>query len=243
MIHIAIVDDDNLTCRDIEEKLHTICMKLMCRISVDTFNDGESFVDSVSQYEKYDLVFMDIELADMNGIQTSSYIRNELNDQYTQIVFISAKQGYLKQLFDVRPMNFIEKPITSEKIANCIQTYMSLFPTDDVFRIKVGKTIRQQSYKNVIYFQSDNKEIIVSAIDDTYRFNGKLSEVAEIAPAFFWRTHKSYLINQNYIKMHQIDLLIMTNGDRIPISRHYQSEIRAKLMAYYAVGREEIFDS
>lgn len=243
MIHIAIVDDDKFTCQDIEEKLHFICKKLMCRVSVDTFPDGENFVESVSQYEKYDLVFMDIELLNMNGISASNYLRNELNDQYTQIVFISAKQGYLRQLFDVRPMNFIEKPITIKKIENCIQTYMNLFPADDVFRIKVGKSIRQQSYKNVIYFQSDNKEIIVSTVDDRYRFIGKLSEVAEIAPSFFWRIHKSFLINQNYIKMHQIDLLIMSNGDRLPISRQYQSEVRGKLMAFYAVGGEEIFDS
>ncbi len=242
MIRIAIVDDDKLTCQEIERLLHTVCKKLMCRITTDVFYDGTDFIQSVTQFEQYDLVFMDIELIEMNGISAGTYLRNELHDQYTQIVFISGKQGYLQMLFEVRPMNFLDKPVTEAKLEKCISTYLSLFPENDAFRCKVGKAIRQQSYRSVLCFHSENKEIVVTTSNDEFRFIGKLDEVADIAPPFFWRTHKSYLINQNYIQMHQIDQITMSNGDRIPVSRHYQTEIRSKLMKLYASGGEEIFN-
>lgn len=241
MIHIAIVDDDNVTCQEIERQLHTVCRELMCRISIDVFQDGEGLIQTIESFEKFDLIFLDIELAKINGIGVGNHIRNTLRDQYTQIVFISGKQGYMKQLFDIRPMNFLEKPITSAQLRHCIQTYLELFPENDVFRCRVGKAIRQQSYRSVLYFKSDDKEVVVYTQGDVFRFIGRLSDVALTAPDFFWRIHKSFLINQNYIAFHKIDTITMSNGDQVPISRRYQADIRRKLLKFYTAGGEALF--
>lgn len=243
MIRIAIVDDDNSTCQTIEQQLLQVSHELMCRISIDIFPSGESFIETTEQYERYDLIFLDIELIEMNGIDVGDYIRSTQHDQYTQIIFISAKQGYLKRLFEIRPMNFLEKPLSIEQIRKSLRTYMDLFPEDEVLRIRVGKAIRQLSYRHVLYFKSDNKEVVVYSSDEEYRFFGKLSDVAALTPDFFLRIHKSYLINQNYISLYCMDSIQMSNGDLVPVSRRYQTETRRKIMQLYALGGDEIFDA
>ena len=243
MIRIAIVDDDITTCQAIEQQLHQVSQELMCRVSIDVFQSGESFIETTERYERYDLVFLDIELIEMNGIDVGDYIRSTQHDQYAQIIFISAKQGYLKRLFEIRPMNFLEKPISVDQIKKCLRTYMDLFPEDEVFRCRVGKAIRQLSYRHVLYFKSDNKEVVVYTSDEEFRFFGKLSDVAMLTPDFFLRIHKSYLINQNYISLYCMDSIQMSNGDYVPVSRHYQTEIRRRIMQAYALGGDEIFNA
>ena len=243
MIRIAVIDDDIMTCHAIEQQLLHVSKELMCRVSVDVFQSGERFIETMEQCEQYDLIILDIELVEMNGIDVGDYIRSAQHDQYVQIVFISAKQGYMKQLFDIRPMNFFEKPVTTEQIKKCLQTYMELFPEDEVFRCRVGKAIRQLSYRHVLYFRSENKEIAVLTNDEVFHFYGRLSDVELLTPSFFIRVHKSFLINQNYISVYHIDSVQMSNGDLVPISRRYQAETRRKMMQLYTIGGDEIFDT
>ncbi len=243
MIRIAIVDDDITTCHTIEQQLHQVSQELMCRVSIDVFQSGESFIETTEQYEQYDLIFLDIELIEMNGIDVGDYIRSTQHDQYAQIIFISAKQGYLKRLFEIRPMNFLEKPISIEQIRKSLRTYIDLFPEDEIFRFRIGKAIRQLSYRHVLYFKSDNKEVVVYTNNEEFRYFGKLSDVASLTPGFFLRIHKSYLINQNYISLFCMDSIRMSNGDCVPVSRQYQKETRRKIMQLYALGGDEVFDA
>ena len=80
MFRIAICDDNGAVCSAIE--------------NIDGFQSGEELLKELDDHEKYDLIYLDIELARLNGVEVGRYIREKLLDDYTQIAFISAKSSY-----------------------------------------------------------------------------------------------------------------------------------------------------
>ena len=63
---------------------------------------------------EYDILFLDIELFRMTGIEAGDFIRNRLEDRSMQIIYISGKSSYARELFKTQPMDFLVKPITKQ---------------------------------------------------------------------------------------------------------------------------------
>ena len=121
MFRIAVCDDDEIICSEIER----IILEYGSRdeINVEVFLSGEEFCKFLSDGEMFDLVFLDIELKQINGIEVGRRIREELKNEIIQIVYISALDSYYRALFDVRPMHFLHKPLEPEKIIKDIDLF------------------------------------------------------------------------------------------------------------------------
>ncbi len=72
----------------------------------------------------YDLLFLDIELPQINGVAVGRYIRETIKNEIIQIAYISSKQKYAMELFEMHPINYLVKPLTYEKIAKVIDKFL-----------------------------------------------------------------------------------------------------------------------
>ena len=85
-------------------------------METEFFYSGESLYNAIAkQGYIFDLILLDIELMMMNGVQVGQKIREELNNDIVQIVYISGKESYAMELFDIRPLNFLIKPVDRKK--------------------------------------------------------------------------------------------------------------------------------
>ena len=183
VLKIAICDDDNYICSVIEravldyEKASTIGM------DIEVFYTGESLFDFITKEHKFDLIFLDIELGTTSGIEIASKIRNELDDYISKIVFITSKNGYEQQLFDVQPLNFIKKPINQEKLKNCLSLAIKLLDIDNrTFKYKKGYDIIKVSIKDILYFESKRKKIKIVTRNGKEYFYETLENIKEQLP-------------------------------------------------------------
>ncbi len=80
---------------------------------IEVFYSGESFLADIMQGNQFDLIYLDIEMDQINGIEVGRQIRKEMKDYTTEIVYVSGKDEYDRQLFEVQPLHFIPKPIAS----------------------------------------------------------------------------------------------------------------------------------
>ncbi len=113
-IKIAICDDINEMCVCIENKVEGILKNKSIGYEIDIFNSGEELCRMLDEI-RYDLIFLDIEFPKMNGIETGRYIREVKKDNITQIAYVSAKREYAMELFQVRPIDFIVKPLKADQ--------------------------------------------------------------------------------------------------------------------------------
>ena len=98
-IRIAVCEDEPVICSQIQELLEQTAEDLNAVCRIDSFYTGETLCEEI-EHEGYDLIFLDIELPKMNGIDVARYIRETLGDEIMQIAYVSAKQEYAMELFE-----------------------------------------------------------------------------------------------------------------------------------------------
>lgn len=119
MIRVAVCDDVREVVIQLKDYLLEYQELKGQRLDIKSFYNAEDLFDYLKKND-CDLILLDIELVKMNGVELGRLIRNELNDHSTQIVYISAKNSYDRQLFDVQPLNFLPKPIDKNKLFKSI---------------------------------------------------------------------------------------------------------------------------
>ena len=242
MLRIAVIDDDKVIGDEFEQYIKISCDKLQIKVDIDVYYVGERFCDVLKNGEIYNLIFLDIELYTLNGVHVGRYIREDMKNNQMQIVFISAKQEYAMQLFQIRPMDFIIKPISENIIYNCIKKYIDIFSCNDYFHFKFGKLNQRIPYISIIFFESSNRIVRIHTTDSVIECYAKLSDVEKKLPNFFNRIHNSFIINTNYILQHSIDDVVMTDNTTLSISRKYKSKFKKYMMNINCSGGEDFFD-
>lgn len=123
MIHIAICDDDLIFCTELENMLNLIASEYKIFFGIDIFYSGVKFKNIISNYQEYDLIFLDIELNETLGSDIGDFIRNRLEWENVSIIYISNKSHYALSLFKTRPYDFIVKLISYDNLKKVMSSY------------------------------------------------------------------------------------------------------------------------
>lgn len=239
MFHIAVCDDDDITCSEIEKVIFNYSKQSLEGICVEIFRSGEEICHSMISGEIYDLIFLDIELKIMNGIEVARIIREKLKNEIVKIVFISARDSYYLELFDVRPMHFLHKPLKADNIINDIEKAMDLMGRQGhVFTFRKGYNTYKKSIRDILYFESSGRKLKMTSIDDESIFYGTIAEVyRELEKYRFFFSHQSFLINYTHVIEFGRKELTMSNKRVLPISRHKSNEVMGLLLKYEKEGK------
>lgn len=111
MLKIGICDDDREFITQLEELILKYLENNNFRAEIHSFTQSCELFQYIQNGEMFDILFLDIELDDITGIDIGRRLRSEYHNDYIQIVFISLKENYALQLFDMRPLNFLVKPV------------------------------------------------------------------------------------------------------------------------------------
>ena len=144
LIRIAICDDEIGTCSDIENMILNYAKLQALQIDTEVFYSGETLFKTIENKDKYGLIFLDIQLLQLDGVQVGKQIRERLGNEKISIVYISSKETYAMSLFQVRPLDFLIKPITQKTVNETIDKYIrlnNLMKNDFFFHI--GKSIQR----------------------------------------------------------------------------------------------------
>ncbi len=234
MFRVAICDDEKEICSYIENIIWEFNKTTNERIEVDVFYSGEELYSEIQNGTSYDLIFLDIELQSISGIDIGRKIRDEIKNEIVLIVYISGKDSYAMDLFEVRPMNFLIKPIQSDKIIKVLKKALELTNNlNNVFCYKQGRKSVRKEIKEIIYFESMDRQIRMVTLDGDDIFYGTLKEVYEQVEKYnFIACHKSYLINYRHVAEFQYEQLTMTNKEVIPISQPQRKYVREYQIKY-----------
>lgn len=218
---IAICDDHKIICSQIENILLDYSNRNCLKLHIDVFFSGESLLSFMAQGHSYDLVYLDIQMGVINGVKVGHHIRKVIKDYSTEIVYISGKDGYDRQLFDVQPLHFIPKPIQASIVIDDLKLAMERAQKNNVFfQYQKAHNIYKTPINNIIYFESQNREnkIVTTSGEDS--FYGNLGDIElKVTGHQFLRIHRSFLINYNHIAVLRYSEVVMSNDVTLPISR------------------------
>lgn len=228
-INIAICDDDIKVTSLVENYLCEITRNTDINISIDVFYDGSTLVDHCkNQKMRYDIIYLDIEMKTMGGIEAAKNIR--LYDREVILIFVSNYDNYLKELLEIEPFRFLDKPIVKEDFENYFYKAINRIKNnDEAFTFKYQKEHYKIRYRDIIYFESCKRVIIIITQDTMYQFYGKLNDIEKLIyekKHNFLRIHQSYLVNLKYIKKISFSYIELENGELLKISDERQKKVR-----------------
>lgn len=230
MYRIGICDDDKELCSGLEEQIYHIAEELSVRADIEVWYSGESILNDLGNGTQLDLIFLDIELFQKDGISVGKFIRGEMEDIQTHIVYISAKQSYAMQLFKIQPLDFLIKPVSDEQLKEVLVRSLKQKRSPDIyFEYQKGSSLLRIPTRDIAYFMSMDKKIRLMTKDGEEDFYGKLKNILEKLPADFVMIHQSYIINQQYISEYSYDSVKMSDGTILSVSKPYRKATRSRI--------------
>jgi len=238
-LFVAICDDERAICANLESMLMSIFDKRNIKYELDVYYNGEDLCTKMKAGAVYNLIFLDIELAQsaVNGVGVGRLIRETHKNNIASIVYISWETKYSMQLFAVRPLDFLVKPLDYEMIEHVINTYQDIhgiWAKD--FTYKIGHDIFKVQVKDIVYVQSVKRKLILYLSDGRQEeFYGALNEIyqEQLEKYDFLHIHASYIVNFDFIQAIKFDKVTLTTLPvSLPVSQRKRSEVRA---AYCAI--------
>ena len=238
MITVAICDDEKAFGAKLEQSLLDIFRKMNIKHEIDVFYTGTRLCERMKSGVYYDLIFLDIEFAkgEMNGIEVGKIIRNTCDNQTSAIVYISWEMTYSMQLFDIRPLNFLIKPLDDKKVEEILSIYLKLKGLSSaVFTYKIGHNISKAQMKDIVYLESAKRKLVLHLRDGKKEtFYGTLKETYQnqLQRFDFLFIHAAYIVNYDYVVSLNYKEIILLDGTQLPISHHRRKEVGK---AYYEI--------
>lgn len=236
MLRIAICDDDMRFSSELEEMVRREAVITGTGVDTEAYSDGDTLVADFEKGYRYDLIFLDIEMERVNGINAARQIRRI--DRSALLIYVSGYEQYLKELFEVEPFRFLSKPVDEEKFKKYFHDACArIGELEDYYCFSFNKKIRKVLVRDIVYFESRNRVVhIIMADGSVERFYGQLNAVEkELSEGRqeFLRIHQSYLVNYSYIgKMSFSEVIVVMGGGKeksLKISEDREKEVRARL--------------
>ena len=231
---IAICEDQAVQVNLLNNKIKKWDNDYDIEVTINNFTTAESFLFEWEDYDKYDIIFLDIKLGKISGVELSNIIREK--NKNVDIVFVTGFFKYALHGYKVGALQYLMKPIkisdlyfclnkTQERISNKNDKYMMILETPKKY-IKLN-------CNEIHYCIMFSPYIDIHTSSEKITVRKKISELErEIPSKYFIRCHRSYIVNLKYVKSITKDSVVLESGIRIPISRGRYKDINDTFINY-----------
>lgn len=199
--------------------------------NIDEFKNG---TDLLNSNKKYDILFLDIELGDSNGIEIAKEMQKR--NKNTVILIVTSYHQYLDDAMDINVTRYIDKPITQNRIFSALDKALSVINENVMtFHMKENQIIRLK-LSEIIYAEAKLKGVYVYTKAQSYKIKETMKQLKTMLTAScFAVPHSSYIINLNYIKnfkREEISLKEPYSNIKISIATRKQAEFKRRFLDF-----------
>ena len=222
-MRIAICDDEVSMVQILEEKIK----KLLPDAVIEKYLSGDELIASGS---KPDILFLDIQMPGMDGMETAKMLRQDNEDMI--LIFVTAAEEYVFQAFDVGAFHYLVKPFSDEKLKEVvtkavhnIKRSSRLEKDEKYIMVQTAGSHIKIFLRDIVYAEVYNRKVIIHTRSTDIEYYGKLQELSDMAGADFFRTHRAYLVHFKYVEKYDatnaIAQMLVANGHKLYFYTHY----------------------
>ena len=239
MLHIAVLEDSVKDYAELSGHLSRFSRETGTEMGIRHFEDGLSLFDEGSA--QYDIIFMDIEMPLMNGMEAARRMRAE--NSRSILIFTTNVAQYALQGYEVDAMDYLLKPIgyfnLSMKLRKAISRLQREEMSEERVSIQTPDGVRVIPVQSIAYVEVNQHQLTYHADQDiTVRATMK-SAAAQLPSALFAQCSSSYLVNLRRVTgIRDDDVLVRTGKgvERLPMSRRMKKDFSTALMQLLAKG-------
>lgn len=231
MITIAICDDDNNQINALKAML----TEWNNHIIINEYNSAEQFLFVYSD-APCDLLLLDIEMGDMNGMELARKLRSK--DDMLPIIFITGYSEFMQDGYDVEALHYLLKPVDKDKLFSVLDRYASRHPADSRVIFPGGEESVCVNADDIMYLEAFGKKTQITLKDGKeIECTCGLSAAAERLGEGFVSCHRSYIVNIGYIRSISKTEITLDNGRKIPLSRRLYDSVNKAFISFYKESR------
>ena len=239
-MQIAVCDDE----KEIRDMLAEKIGKLYPQAGLSLYRSGEELL--LAEKEP-DILLLDIQMPGKNGMETAKELRRK--NKKAIIIFVTALDDFVFQAFDVGAFHYLVKPFDDGKFAevlrNAVEQSEDRKKPEDAGRkgeipsliITTGGEHITIHLEDVVYAEVFDRKVILHTMDADIEYYGKMKELEEKAGDEFYRTHRSFLVNFDFIRKYDATTVYLKKGQVLMAKRKYQEFVKQYLRYNQRKGR------
>lgn len=227
-MRIAVCDDEERFLTDIKDHIYEIYNSM--DVVVDCFTSGKNLINSFDK-QSYDLVFLDIEMPEIDGLTLAKMLREKSNE--LNIVFLTGHIEYALEGYEVNALRYLTKPVKKDKMLEVLHYVSEKLTKNHKLKIRVDGEDTFIDVNDIVYFEAQNQYIMIYTKTGEYLVRYNISDYEnELVKDGFFRTHRSYLVNLSKVKKIGKAEVIMEGDKEVPVSRNTVKVLKEALYSY-----------
>jgi DNA-binding LytR/AlgR family response regulator len=231
MLEIAICEDDIMQQEKLEMLLFEIGLKES--INLRKFDSGERLIKSYELGDRYGIILLDIQLDQLDGIQTAEIIRGY--DKSCLIIIITSVMEYAVEGYSIDAYDFIMKPVDKVKFARVINKAVKELQVrmNKTYLIQTRDKTKALKLSEIQFIESNRNRVIIHTNKETYTNNESISSVVDkLGKDGFVRISRYYIANIYYVKEIGAKTLILNTGEELKYSEIYRDNIKKEYLKF-----------
>ncbi len=237
-IQIAVCDDEEFYRNELEKMLSVYGNETDTDLAIELYENAQILLDAMKQEGKrYDLIFFDIEMPEITGIDAARKIYKM--ETGALFCFVTNHNRYAIRAFEVEAINYISKPMKYLDLKSVMKRakaqiyysideeeakmrYLEIVSARDKVVVDLTKVVYIEKRRNQCVFHlTDGEQICYDSLGNIYK---------RLDPEQFFFTHQGYIANFSHIKEVRKDAVCFGEGAEIPVSRKYYPMLRERHM-------------
>ena len=217
MIKFAICDDEPQMAREIADQLASYMKETASGYSVECFSSGYALLKSS---EEFDVIFLDIQMERPDGTETARLLRQR--DNHSLLVFVTVLKECVFDAFQVEAYDYLLKPLDSARFRQTMDRALGWLERDAAKNLVIqrGSGCQVVLLSDLMYCEVLGRKIYLHKNDGrVVDYYDRLEELEQRVDSRFFKCHRSYLVNLDYVSGCQGGQVLLQRGERLPVSR------------------------
>lgn len=231
MYRVAVCDDNDADAGYTAKRIEIWAASHDAAVEIELFTSAEAFLFRYAEERAFDMLFLDIEMQAMSGMELAAKIRE--SNHYVQIVFITGYMEYIAEGYDVEALHYLLKPVTDDKLGAVLDraaqrigdrdSALYLQTTDGSVRIQVGE---------IRYFEVRRNYVTIYGAE-VYTAKMTLAALEKSLDRRFFRTGRSFIVNLTFVRKITRTQVTLKDGTQVPLSRGLYDDMNRAMIRYF----------
>jgi DNA-binding LytR/AlgR family response regulator len=231
IMRVAVCEDEDKYTEQLIKYINEWAEEKNIHVEIFTHITAEKFLYEWEDSEDYDMLFLDIKMGSISGMELAKIIRKTNKD--VAIVFATNMKEYAIKGYSVDAMQYLLKPVRKEECFTCLNR---VYHSDRIKKYFIftdlDKTIRIP-HEDIIYIEKFAHNATMVTANGEYTFRKTISQLLEeLNDDLFVQCHKSYIINIRYMESLSKNFAVMSNDSKIPLSKNTVKDINERFYKY-----------
>lgn len=233
MVRIAICDDEIAICNDIKQTLFTMLKQMQECFHIVCYTNPKALLHT---YDTFDLIYLDIQMPDLDGMTLAKKIREQNADCI--LIFMTAFKEYMPDAFEVEAMDYICKPIEKSRLERSCKRAIKRIKKESEQKIFIQTVnwCKSIAMHTIYYCEVINRKIYLHTKEGIIDYYGKLEDIEKQLDGRFFRCHRSYIVNIDYLQVYMHGEILLENAEKVPVSRLRHKAFMQKMLEYMKKG-------